>query len=184
MGLGGKGVQLPDILCTPPPSYFGRKDGETLSFTRYFYDLPSWPSHCVLKQGFTWTFPTFGSFSLFQASILLRVDKVLQKLTKSQMSSDIYFKLTSWFLGNVRIKPHFNAQCPAPSYFQTLLRLWSIWAKVSKKCWVKGHYCLLRKYINLDVIKDANPIWFSRLLAACWIVGPVDLFQILWEFAL
>ena len=30
--------------------------------------------------------PTFGSFSFFQASILLGVDKVLQKLTKSYKS--------------------------------------------------------------------------------------------------
>ena len=28
------------------------------------------------------------------------------------MSSDIYFNVASWFPGNVRVKPHFNTQCP------------------------------------------------------------------------
>ena len=30
------------------------------------------------------------------------------------MSSDIYFNVASWFPGNVRVKPHFNTQCPGP----------------------------------------------------------------------
>ena len=31
------------------------------------------------------------------------------------MSSDIYFNVASWFPGNVRVKPHFNTQCPPPA---------------------------------------------------------------------
>ena len=41
-----------------------------------------------------------------------------------KMSSDIYFNVASWFLGNVRVKPHFNTQCPRifkPSYGPALL---------------------------------------------------------------
>ena len=30
------------------------------------------------------------------------------------MSSDFNFTVTSSFLGNVRTKPYFNTQCPAP----------------------------------------------------------------------
>ena len=30
------------------------------------------------------------------------------------MSSDFNFTVTSWFLGNVRVKPYFNTQCPRP----------------------------------------------------------------------
>ena len=33
------------------------------------------------------------------------------------MSPDFSFTFTSWFLGNVRVKPYFNTQCPLPSGF-------------------------------------------------------------------
>ena len=61
--------------------------------------------------------PSFGSFGFFQASIWLGVDKVLQILTKFY-KSDIYFNVASWFPGNVRLKPHFNTQCPHPRIFK------------------------------------------------------------------
>ena len=32
----------------------------------------------------------------------------------TQVSSDIYFNVVSWFPGNVSVKPHFNTQCPPP----------------------------------------------------------------------
>ena len=40
------------------------------------------------------------------------------------MSSDFNFTVTSWFLGNIRVKPYFNTQCP-----------WSA------KIWGGGDYC-------------------------------------------
>ena len=55
-------------------------------------------------------FPTFGSFSFFQACLWLGVDKVvLQKLKKSYK---IYFNVASWFPGNVRLKPHSTHRAP------------------------------------------------------------------------
>ena len=47
-----------------------------------------------------------------------RYFKNKQNLIK--VSSDIYFNVTSWFQGNIRVKPHFNTQCPL------LLRDWAI----------------------------------------------------------
>ena len=31
------------------------------------------------------------------------------------MSPDFDFTVTSWFLGNVNVKPYFKTQCPSPT---------------------------------------------------------------------
>ena len=56
--------------------------------------------------------PTFGSFSFLQGSLWLWVDKVLKKLTKCYKSElrHINFNVTSWFLGNVRVRLYLNTQ--------------------------------------------------------------------------
>ena len=98
--------------------------------------------------------PTFGSFSFFQASLWVGVDKVLQKLQNLiKVRSDIYFNVASWFPGNVRAKPYFNTQwggggsgCPPPSsavpkwrsYFSFLMQLetWQTWNLCAWKVYV------------------------------------------------
>ena len=82
-----------NVLADPKPIYFTQMI----------------PSMCKPwnKLSLRHPLPTFGSFSFFQASILLGVDKILQKLTKSyKVSWDIYFNAASWFPWNVRVKPH------------------------------------------------------------------------------
>ena len=68
-----------------------------------------WLHHCVnykKKSSLRYHLQIFG--------IWLGVDKVLQKLAKSYMCSDIHFNVASWFPGNVRVKLHFNTQCRPP----------------------------------------------------------------------
>ena len=58
--------------------------------------------------------PSFGSFGFFQASIWLKNEQTLVKL-----SSDFYFNVASWFQGNVHIKPHFNTLCVQMVFMRT-----------------------------------------------------------------
>ena len=64
----------------------------------------------------SWPLPTFGSFSFFQASILLRVNKVLQKLTKSY-KSEIRHLIQCCILipRKCLCKTLFKAHCPPES---------------------------------------------------------------------
>ena len=62
------------------------------------------------KNRLSWSLlPTSGIFSFFQASLWLRVKKVLQKLSKSD-KSELSHLFQCWFPENVRLKPHFNTQ--------------------------------------------------------------------------
>ena len=74
---------------------------------------------------------TFGSFSFFQVSIGLGVDKVLYKLTKSYKSELRHlFQCCILIPRKCLRKPHFNTQCPPPkkkSYFR----------KSHEKSWIK-----------------------------------------------
>ena len=60
----------------------------------------------------------------------LEVTRTLKKSKNViKMSSDFNLTVTSWFLGNVRLKPYFNTQCPQLLPYQLTLfqpgcRLW------------------------------------------------------------
>jgi hypothetical protein len=89
--------------------------------------------------------PTFGSFSFFQASILLGVDKVLQKLTKSYKS-----ELRHLFQCRILIsmkcprKTPFQHTVPLPPWFR---RLGSFFVKQTGHCTLRsGEWIISQKF--------------------------------------
>jgi len=112
--------------------------------------------------------PTFGSFSFFQASLWLGVDKVLQKLKKSyKMSSDIYFNVASWFPVKVHIKPHFNTQCPTGqemviSHLCDCLKVWNVLKKDCLFCQVFFPYRLVEVKVKFSESGFTFPLFLPK----------------------
>ena len=89
--------------------------------------------------------PTFGSFSLFKASLWLGVNKVFQKLTKSYKSELRH--LFQWFPGNVRVNSHFNTQCP-PNRVSWSDKIWGQPSSDSPETYISGHELCYLGYIQ------------------------------------
>ena len=68
--------------------------------------LDIWPTHST-RAG-----------ALMESFVWLGVDKDIKvlKFYKNEQNSDFNFTVISWFLGNVRVKPYFNTQCPLPPF--------------------------------------------------------------------
>ena len=107
-----------------------------------------WFHHCMnhkKKLNLRHPLTTFGSFSFFQASIWLRVDKVLPKLTKSYKSELRH--LFQWFPGNVRVNSHFNTQCP-PDRVSWSDKIWGQPSSDSPETYISGHELCYLGYIQ------------------------------------
>ena len=71
--------------------------------------------------------PNFGTFSFFQASILLGVDRVLKKLTKLYKSELKHLCQCCILIPRkCPHKPHFNTQCPPLPPFLKLFHNWKL----------------------------------------------------------
>ena len=76
--------------------------------------LPKVGKTCLKICFFIWFTHWWNRFC---ESDWLGVSKDTKKyLNFIKMSSDFDFTVTSWFLGNICIKPHFNTQCPHPDF--------------------------------------------------------------------
>ena len=105
--------------------------------------------------------PTFSSYSFFQASVWLGVDKVIQKLKNSyiKVNSDIYFNVASCLPENVRVKPHFNTQCPPPSRFSYLPTVLFILRLICEGC--RHHDVISSNLTKIIWQKGSKSIIFS-----------------------
>ena len=116
-----------------------------------------WFHQCVnhkKKQNLRHPLPTFGSFSFFQASLWLRVDKVLQKLTKSYESEFRHlFQCCILIPRKCPCKTQFQHKVPPlATSLRSLHIFYNFWLEISKidRCGSSGFCAMMR--INFPLL--------------------------------
>ena len=86
------------------------------------------------------------------------------------MSSDLNFTVTSWFLGNVRVKPYFNTRWGGKGGLKSLnICLRNIWMVLKMKC---------SKWLRSSIVTGSNAKASEKTGAAFWRVFCPKLFGI------